>query len=183
MTAVASTTVKLYELVTARDILDQFLVEEEGEETPPIAALFEQLEGDLATKGEHVAKWIREKEREIDALETEEQWLAKKRRARKNAIASSKEYFLGLLVQLGRKELGTATAKLCRQHGAPALVGELTEPQLVGLIAGENDAIAACVKRIPATFVLDRKKALELVKGGTTIEGLAIETREHIRIR
>jgi hypothetical protein len=39
------------------------------------------------------------------------------------------------------------------------------------------------VKLVPATFTLDRRAALELLKSGVAIEGLAIAHTEHLRIR
>jgi hypothetical protein len=177
----AAASIKLYELVEARDTLDLFIAEEEGEVTPTIAELFEGLEGDLATKGQRVAQWMREKEAEIAALKIEEKFLARKRQARERALESSKAYFVGLLVQLDRKEIGTPIAKLCRQASAPSLAGELTETQLACIPV--DGPAAAAVKLVPATFTLDRRAALELLKSGVAIEGLAIAHTEHLRIR
>lgn len=175
-----SAAVKLYELLEARDILDQFLVETEGEETPELGDLFAQLEGSLEEKGQNVARWMREKEAEITALKTEEQFLAKKRKARENALERSKAYFLTLLQQLDRKELGTATAKLCRQNGAPQLVGDV-EPELLAKL---HEAKFRCVRLVPQTLTLDRREALAMLKSGeAVIAGLSVETREQLRIR
>ena len=172
----AAATIKLYELVEARDILDEFLVEEEGELTPTIAELFDRLEGDLAQKAERVALWMREKQAEIAALKAEEAWLAKKRKARENAIASSKEYFLELLKRLNRTELGTVKAKLCRQSNPEGVVGELPVEQLA-LLARVHPAA------VRVTYELAKKPALELLRAGQVIEGLSIDRGEHLRIR
>lgn len=175
---------KLYELVEARDILDQFLAEEEGEETPTIAALWQQLDGELDQKGERVALWIREKEAEVAALKAEEAWLARKRKARENAIAASKRYFCELLQQLARQELGTARAKLARQAGAPKLEGELTPEQLAALaLESSNPKYRELVRIVPATTSLDRAAALALLKAGGKIAGLRVVETEHVRIR
>src|SRR5712664_2796707 len=74
--SLAMTGIKLYELTEARDILDLFLAEEEGVETPEIAALFAELAGDIDGKVERTALWIKEKDAESAALKAEEQRLA-----------------------------------------------------------------------------------------------------------
>lgn len=174
-----SAAVKLYELVEARDILDQFIAEAEGEETPEIAALWEQLDGDLNTKAQNVGLWLREKQSEIAALKAEESWLRQKREARENALERSKKYFVELLQKLGRTELGTATARLCRQNNAPSLETKDEDWPADRLIAMRE--IFPSLVRV--TYELDKREALAHLKGGGVIDRCAMVVKQHLRVR
>ena len=68
----AAAKVTFYELNEQRAILTTFLAETEGEETPAIAELWEQLEGDAETKACNWAKFNKElalEAKQIEAME------------------------------------------------------------------------------------------------------------------
>jgi hypothetical protein len=78
----ATATVRLYDLAEAREILDEFLTETEGEVTPEIEALLEQLTGQVTEKVERVGLYIRELVATAAAVKEEEQRLARGGRRR-----------------------------------------------------------------------------------------------------
>lgn len=174
--------VRLYELTEARDILDQFLQETEGEETPEIAALFAQLEGEIDEKVEDTALWIREKDAEAAAIRAEEQRLCARRKTIENRVDRTKRYLEWQLEQLGRDKVNGLLVTVALQNNAARLVGDLGEESLASLL---NDGGAAhpIVRMIPARLELDRAQALLALKEGRTIEGLSIERTRSLRIR
>lgn len=169
--------IKLYELTEARDILDLFLAETEGEETPELAELFAQLVGEIDEKVERTALWIREKSAEADAIKAEEHRLAARRRTIENRVDRTKRYLEYQLEQLGRDKVNGLLVTVALQANAPKLVGELTQEQL-GQVEGDG-----LVRVIPAAYQLDRAQALLALKEGRTIDGLSIERTKSLRIR
>jgi hypothetical protein len=175
------TTVRLYELAAARDILDQFLAETDGEETPAIADLFAQLEGQVADKVEHTALWIREQEATAKAIREEEQRLAARRRAIENAVERTKSYLQAQMETLGRDKVHGLLCTVALQNNPPSVRGELDEQSLRDLAVILPDV----VKRVPETVTLDRRAVLAYYKehGATPDERLTVEQSRSLRIR
>jgi len=177
------TGIKLYELTEARDILDLFLAEEEGVETPEIAALFAELAGDIDEKVERTALWIKEKDAESAALKAEEQRLAARRKTIENRVDRTKRYLEYQLELLGRDKVNGLLVTVALQLNNPKLVGELSQDQLADLEVEHVDVLRGCVKLIPAARQLDRGQALLALKEGHAIAGLSVERSRSLRIR
>lgn len=64
-----ATKVTFYELNEQRQVLDAFLAETEGDETPEIAELWEKLAGDATMKATSWAKWTKELALQGDQIE------------------------------------------------------------------------------------------------------------------
>lgn len=177
--------VKLYELSAARDILDQFLSEAEGEETPEIADLFAQLNGEIERKVEDTALWIKEKEAEAAALKQEEQRLAARRRALENRAERTKHYLELQLEQLGRDKVHGLIVDVALQTNPPSVKGDVDADALWDVHEGDTIGVWRDILRfVPETVTLDRRAALERHKAGRPLpDGLTVERTRSLRIR
>lgn len=175
------TGVKLYELSEARDILDQFLLEEDGVETPEIADLFAQLAGAIDEKVERTALWIKEREAEAAAIKLEEQRLAQRRKVIENRVDRTKRYLELQLEQLGRDKVNGLLVTVALQRNPPSLKGDLMPSKLREL----HDAGSGFVTLVPSTYALDRRAVLNVWKTDPAQlpDGLTVEQGRSLRIR
>jgi hypothetical protein len=172
----------LYELAEERRVLDEFLAEAEGELTPEIEQLLTEIEGRLEEKCERVALYIREQEAQAEAVETEVKRLQARARSFRNGAAGLKRYLEGQLRGLGIDRVTGRLVTVALQRNPPALRGELTQEQMAGLFAEGR----SYVRLVPASFTLDRRALLDLVKAdGEAVlpDGLTVEQGASLRIR
>jgi predicted nuclease with TOPRIM domain len=118
--------VKLYELGDARDILDGFLAETEGEETPELKDLFEQLDGEVQQKVARTGLYIKELEADLTALDLECNRLAGRRNALKKRVDGLAGYLLANMERLGVARVEAPAITVAVQNAAPALVVDET---------------------------------------------------------
>lgn len=170
----------LRELAEARDILDAFLLEHEGEETPEIAALWEQLEGETTEKIERWGLWILDKSGDAKKLKEEESRVSARRKAIENAVERSKSELKLQMERLGKTKVNGLLATIAIQTNPPAVTSTLTDEQMQTLWQGGSEVIV----QVPASYRVDRAIVLASEKQGAPIpEGIAVERGSHVRIR
>lgn len=158
----------LYDAVEALAIIDE-LIEEHAEAiqaaggdimaVPAIAELLDRAEGDFATKVERVALKVRELLGAADVVKTEVDRLTARKRAYENAATGLKGYLLRMLEAAGKTKVEGKLATVSIQKNPPALqvppdadLGELYDAGMRGIVP------------VPASFALDKKVVLDLVK-------------------
>src|SRR4051812_17792966 len=98
-------TVKLYELADAARILDEFLVEAEGELTPEIESLLDSLELDIKAKVQDVALYIQQLVATAAAVRLEEDRLSRRRKAAERTAEALRGYLLRNMMRLDLKKV------------------------------------------------------------------------------
>lgn len=153
----------LREIADERAVLDQWLLEQEGELTPELAALLADHEGDAREKIEAVGWYIAEEEEDIEKIKRLEAQLAARRQAKTNRIDWLKNRYLAeMLVKLNYgpgDAVKGALATVRVQLNNPRLDGE--GPNTDALIDWQGrDDLAKYVRYTPEQYALDRKAFL-----------------------
>jgi hypothetical protein len=182
------TTVHLYDLANARAILDEFLAETEGEVTPALEELIEQLDGDVTDKVERVALYIREQLATAAAVKEEEARLAARRKSHERAAEGLKNYLQRQLERLGKTKVDGVLCTVALQPSPPSVKSTLTQQQLQDLWdTHEGDVIGVwrpLLVEIPEQYALDKRRVLDAYKAGQRLpDGVSIEQSAHLRIR
>ena len=174
-----SAAVKLYELSEARDILDEFLAETEGEVTPELQQLLDELDGKIEEKIERVALYVREQLATATAIDEEVKRLSARKRARERAAEGLKAYLKSQMERLDKKKVEGLLCTVALQNNPPSVRGDVD--------TGDRDVVGAWrrfIRLIPERFELDRRVVLEAHKTGEPIPpGLSIEQTTSLRIR
>lgn len=174
------TTMTLYEIADARDILEQWLIDSEGEVTPELEALLADLDGKADEKIERVALYIREQKAMATAAKEERDRLGAIATRRTKAADSLSDYLHREMERLGKVKVTGILATVAIQKNPPAVKGDLSAEGLE-LIYRNGPAI---VRHVPESYVLDRKAALDAFKAGQPLPGgLTVEQSSSIRIR
>lgn len=174
------TTVHLYELSAAREILEDWLSEAEGEWTPEIEALLTELDGKADEKIERVALFIREQLADADRIKTEEQRLAARRKSREKAADSLKSYLQREMERLGKTSVNGLLCTVAFQNNPPSVRGDVSPFVLQDLLESKS----LFVTEIPASFSLNRRAVIDAFKSGQPIpDGLVVEQGISLRIR
>lgn len=178
--------VKLYELAAARDILDDFLSETEGEVTPELQQLLDDLAGDAKEKIERVALYVREQLATAAAVDEEAKRLAARSASLKRAADGLKGY---LKLQMERLDMPKVQGLLCTvalQNNPPAVKSTITDEELKRHFFGgyTGSALQQFVVEVPASYKLNSRAVLDAHKAGQALpDGLTIEQGQHLRIR
>lgn len=164
---------KLRELGQAQDILDKWLEETEGEETPEIAELWEQLQGD---KREKVIRWglhlldryaievLMEAEGRF-YLNEGERLLARLKAYKANTERSEEQLQLQLEAQ-GIEGVEAATVSVKLQDNPPKVVGDLSADQMAEMFL--NPELQQYIRYQPEAFALDRNAVKAAAKADPT---------------
>lgn len=173
--------VKLYELAQARDILDEFLTESEGDVTPELQQLLDQLEGDVKEKVERVALYVRELVATAKAVHEEVEHLEAKETHLLRSADGLKGYLKVNLERLGLTKVQGLLCTVAIQKNSAAAVRTTLEP--VELFA--LDEARPFVKREEKiVYSLDRDAVLTAWKSNQALPAaIAVEHGTHIRIR
>lgn len=168
------------DLGTARDILDEFLLETDGEETKEISALWEQLEGQIDQKAERWALWIVDRAGDAKKLKEEEQRLAARRKTIENAVERSKAQLLYQLQRVGKTKVNGLLVTIGVQNNPPA-VKCAVEPLAV-FEGPQGDLFATRTEHVD--YALNREAVLAAWKTNQPLpEGITVEVGQHVRIR
>lgn len=154
---------KLRELGQAQDILDQWLEETEGEETPEIAALWEELQGD---KREKVIRWghhLLNRYAVADLMEAEmrfykvemERLAARLKAYAANTERSEAQLQMQLELQ-GIEAVESATVTVKLQANPPKVIGDLSGEAMAELFL--NPDLQRFIRYQPEQFALDRNE-------------------------
>lgn len=94
-------TLTMRELREERDVLDEFLLEAEGEETPEIASLWERLQGAIEEKAERWGVWVIRRRQDAAAIDLEIKRLQERKRVLEAAADRSEAQLERQLTALG----------------------------------------------------------------------------------
>lgn len=186
---------KLRDITSAENILDQFLVETEGEETAEIAELSEALKADTLAFFERWGLWIRNRKADVKWLngqaapfQEEADRIKERAKALESAIERSERR---LLYEMQLRELPTVEGKLVtvkRTLNGPAVVGaeNLTPDDLMALYM--DASTAKFVRYKPESYELDKNVVKETIKTDMLPEllverGVGTEQAERITVK
>lgn len=177
--------VTLYEIADARDILDNWLLETGGELTPELEQMLAELDASAKDKIERVALYIREQKSLAEAAKQERDRLAGIASARLKAAESLTGYLRREMDRLGKDRVEGVLVTVALQKNPPSVKGELSQFDLADLYekwrVGEAPAF---VKQIPESYTLDRDAVKAAAKAGQPIPaGLSVEQGVGVRIR
>lgn len=176
----------LREIVDERQVLDDWLLEQEGELTPELDALMRGHEIDTKRKIEAVGYYIAEEEEEIETIKRQVARLVARRQAKENRIDWLKNRYLAeMLMKLGYKTgdaVKGALATVRIQLNNPRLDGEVPEALLTDWMIDEQRS--KFVKYVPEQYVLDKVSFLSAAKLDESLlpEGVRIVRDESVRV-
>lgn len=174
-----TTVLKLYELANARDILDEFLMETEGEVTPELAALLDEIEGDIKEKIERVGLYAQEQAATAKAVKAEAERLTARARAMEKAADGLKNYLKYQMVRLGQTKVVGLLCTVSRQKNSVAGIQCAITPEALALTEP-----ALVTRQEIVTYSLDRDAILARWKAGQALpETVVVEQGEHVRVR
>jgi hypothetical protein len=172
--------VKLYELAEARDILDSFLAETEGEVTPALQQLLDELAGKTEEKVERVGLYIREQLAMAAAIDEEAKRLSARSAARKRAAEGLKSYLKAQLERLGLKKVEGLLCTVAVQNNPPAVKYSLEANELYAL----DDARPFIKRAEIVQYTVDRDAILATWKAGQALpSAITVDVGSHVRIR
>jgi len=185
--------VKLYEIGQARDVLDGWLAEQDGEVTPDLEALLAELELARDEKITRVALFIREQRQRADATKAEIQRLGALLAATERGIAGLERYLVTNMQVLEVVKVESPVVRVALRANPPKVEGEVPEallrewweqeqtlPECPSLVRYEPP------KAIPESFALDKKAVVDLWKrqGDVAVpEGLRVTQGVRVEIK
>lgn len=176
------TTVTLYQIADMRDVLDEWLAESEGEVTPELQQLLDELEGKANEKIERVGLYVREQLALASAIDEEAKRLAARSAARKKAAEGLKAYLKANMERLGTKKVEGLLATVAIQNNPPAVTCPLTEDQLKDAFLGSSPV--GQFVRETVSYRVDRDAVMMAHKAGDTLPAdIAVTVGSHVRIR
>lgn len=160
---------KLYELTEAYKSIWE-LVTDGDVDLEALEAALQQVEDDLNSKAENMAKLIKSIEANVDAIKTEEQRLAARRKALENKKDNIKQY---LEMQLNIAGIGKVKTPVFT-------IGIQNNPPSVNVI---DEAIIPKKYLVEQAPVIDKKTLLAELKSGIVVPGAEIKQTRSLRIR
>lgn len=167
----------LHEIGEAQDILDSLIVEHDGEATPEIEALWEQLSGQRDEKIERWGLWLRGAALQAELIKAEEERLSARRKALEAAVKRGKD---ALQFHMERLSCDKVKGKLI------TVAIQKNNPSVHVLNEHETDGKPARFMRfIPAKYEWDKKAMLDAWKEDpSSLNGVAVvEQSRSLRIR
>ncbi|MCF6464174.1 siphovirus Gp157 family protein [Clostridium sp. Cult1] len=159
---------KLYELAEMyRNIQDLINDDETGTET--LENALNQIEGDINSKAENMAKLIRSIDGDIETLKAEEKRLANRRKTLENKQKNIKNYLEMQLKTMKIDKVKTPLFTVAIQNNAPSVK-----------IIDEN-AIPEDFFKYTKSIV--KKDILEALKNGEEVPGAELKQTKSLRIR
>ena len=176
--------VTLYDLASMRDVLDDFLAETEGEVTPELQQLLDDLEGKTNEKIERVGLYVREQLALASAIDEEAKRLSARSAARKKAAEGLKAYLKAMMERIGTSKVnGLLCTVAIQANSVPSVTCELDQESLK--VAYLTDSpIGQFVVEVPATYCIASSAVIDAQKNGHPIpDSIVIERGSHVRIR
>jgi hypothetical protein len=186
-----ASTMHLYDATDAIEIVRDWILEHdeelranEGVLPDELAELLAKVEGDFDKKAERVALFIRELLSTGKAIKEEEDRLARRRRAMEHAADRLKRYLETNMLAAERMRIEGKLVTLRIQMNPPAVICALESDALKSIYDYEQDFSALpTVRRIPESYVLDKKAVLEAHKLGRDLPaGVTVERGASLRI-
>lgn len=176
------TTTTLYDIADARNILDLWLMESEGEVTPELEALLAEVDADANAKIERVALYIREQKALADAAKQERDRLGGIASARLKAAESLTSYLHREMDRLGKDRVNGVLATIALQKNPPAVIGDLSQEEMEALAETEHGV--QFVTLVPSAYRLNKDVVKAAAKAGQPIPaGLSVVQSVGLRIR
>lgn len=170
---------KLYELANARDILDTFLLETEGEVTPELLQLLDELDGQVTEKIERVGLYIQEQTQTAKAIKAEAERLTARARAREKAADGLKGYLMTQMIRLDKTKVVGLLCTVARQKNSITSIDLLGTPETLYAKHPELTTRQEIV-----TYSLNREAIIAAHDAGHDLPTeLRVERGEHVRIR
>ncbi len=171
---------KLYEATEALAIVDELLIEADGEMSPEIEELLTQAEGDFAVKVERVALKIRELSSTAAAVKEEADRLAARATSSRKSADALKDYLHRQMLEAGESKIVGKLVTIAVQN-SPAAVHSTLDAAGLQALALEYPAF---VIHVPASLRLDSRAVLTSAQAGADVPaGIAITQSTHLRIR
>lgn len=164
----------LYEITSEMRKVQELATEEPSEEIEAMRAeVLAAIESQFDAKLLGIARVIRNLEADVEAIKTEQDRLAKKRRARERNIAWLKDYARGEMLAVGRDEVSDGVLKVAVQRNPPKVAR-----------VDEDSVPVDYLREVPARVEVDKKAILEDWKAGADVSAFAtIEQEKGVRIR
>jgi len=172
---------KLYEIASARDILDSWLAESEGEMTPELEQMLNELDGQADEKIERVGLYIRERSAEAKAVREERDRLDALMRRDERAVDSLKSYVKAQMERLGKTKVNGLLATVAIQKNSqPSVTTTADAESLYDL----GDARPFIKREEKVVYTLDRDAIIATWKAGTPIPAtIVVDHGTHVRVR
>jgi hypothetical protein len=183
-----ATKVRFYELNEQRAILDEFLRETEGEETPEIAALWEQLQGDADNKAANWAKWNKElalQGKQIEGMEAvlkkECERLATERKAIEARVEKSRAELSRQMLQFGVEKVKAAGISIWHVDEKPEIVvGAIDLPDLYAAGSPIVTYTPPATVPVPERYEINTDAVIALAKAHAAFAALDADVREGV---
>ncbi|HEX6464277.1 MAG TPA: siphovirus Gp157 family protein [Vicinamibacterales bacterium] len=184
-------TAPLYALVHMRDLIDGMLAETEGELTPEIEAILDQLDGATKEKIERVALYVREQVATAKAIQEESDRLQARAAAKLKAADGLKGYLKTQMERLGMTKVEGLLATVAIQKNPPSVKCDVPLEDVFQILDDE-DAADGMISRIEKVeFRLNRDPFLAAHKAGDTALlahyertiGVRVEQGTSLRVR
>lgn len=179
----------LRDLGEAQAILDTFLEETEGEETPEIRDLWNELRGDTETKVQRYGMYLLNRESQAALMKAEADFFAAEAKRMSHRLqsfeAATERKRAYLLVQLQEQQIPDVKGPLCsvaRQKTPPTVIGELDRETLETLFLDER--MQRFVRHIPENFEVDKVAVKAAFAAQQPIPaGLGVVQRERVVVK
>lgn len=175
------TALKLYEIAQARDVLDSWLAESEGELTPELEQMLNELDGQADEKIERVGLYIRERQAQAKAVKEERDRLDALWKRDERAVESLKGYLKLQMGRLGKKKVNGLLATVAiQQNSQPSVTTAVDAPDLYQM----PDAQPFVRREERVIYSLDRDAILAAWKAKQPIpSAIVIDLGSHVRVR
>jgi RecB family endonuclease NucS len=182
--------IHLYEATDAIEIVREWIFEHdeelranEGVLPDELAELLSHVEGTFDQKAERVALFIREMRATVVAIKEEEVRIVKRRRAMENAADRLQRYLEANMLEAERMKIEGKLVTLRIQMNPPSVQCALEDAALKAIYNSVVSEAFPIVKRVPESYVLDKRAVLDAHKLGKKLPaGIEIERGASLRI-
>ncbi len=172
------------ELIDERRTADEFLVEAEGELSPELEALLNDVNAKIEDKIEATARYCLSEEARAKAIKEEGDRLAARRKAILNGVEHNRNVRIrALLGTLGRDSLKGKYVSVGIQSNPPSLVVDATQWDEVAL-RGLAMSKPEFVTHTPEVYAVNKDQIKRAIKAGAPVpDGMQVVQSTSVRIR
>jgi hypothetical protein len=162
---------KLYELSKAfNEVIS--MVDDDTVSMEALEDTLQSIEGEIEDKAENCAKFVRNMEGDVKAIDAEIARLTKRKKTVNNKIEGIKNYVMEQMVYVGKDKITTPVFTISRAKNPAKLV-----------IENEKLLPPLYMLTIPAKTVPDNETIKEALKLGAKIDGAKLEYGFNLRIK
>lgn len=163
----------LYDLGDEVLALDDLAAMDDGEWTPELAQLADEVLEKLVTKADSFGGYVRDLELRESLLDAEVQRLTVRKKAIANRVAWMKRYGCLVLQRMGRPRVEGTLFTLALQNNPPKVE-----------VSVLPDALPAeYVRIVPEVHEIDKVALAKALKAGVEVPGAVLVTSQSLRIR